>query len=130
MDQPFRAAQMTEAVAAGQETRAFQIMRDMLRNGGDRVYILAMLLRQFRILQHVKIMQYEKKSQEFIRSALGVPSFAAQQYARQAAGWTGRQVKEAVALCLDAELGVKSGKLPAEGSLESVMLKLFGMRKK
>ena len=121
--------QMTEAVVAGRETRAFQIMRDMLRNGEDRLYILAMLLRQFRILQHVKIMQYEKKSQEFIRSALGVPSFAAQQYARQAGSWTGRQVKEAVALCLDTELSVKSGKLPAEGSLESVMLKLFEMRK-
>lgn len=122
--------QMVEAVVAGQEARAFTLMRDMLRNGEDRLFLLAMLLRQFRLLQHVKIMQYEKRNPEFIRAALGVPSFAAQQYTRQAAAWTGRQVKEAVALCLDTELAVKSGRLNAEGSLEAVMLKLLTARKK
>ena len=120
---------MVEAVVAGQEAKAFQLMRDTLLSGEDRVFLLAMLLRQFRLMQHVKIMQYEKHTPDAIRSALGVPSFAAQQYIRQAASWSPRQVKDSVRLCMDTEYAVKTGKIPQEGSLESVMLKLFQMRK-
>ena len=119
---------MVEAVVAGQETLAFRLMRDTLRAGEDRVFLLAMLLRQFRLLQHVKIMQFEKRSPEAIRSALGVPPFAAQQYTRQAAAWSGRQIKEAVKICLDTETAIKSGRLLQEGALEAVMLRLLLMR--
>lgn len=121
--------QMVEAVVSGQETRAFQLMRDTLRSGEDRVFLLAMLLRQFRLLQHVKIMQFEKRSPDMIRSALGVPAFVAQQYTRQAAAWSGRQIKEAVNLCLETETAIKSGHLLQEGALEAVMLRLLLMRK-
>ena len=122
--------QMVEAVVAGQETRAFQLMRDTLRGGEDRVFLLAMLLRQFRLLQHVKIMQFEKRGSESIRTALGVPSFISQQYIRQAAAWSGRQIKEAVNLCLETETAIKSGRLSQEGALEAVMLRLLLMREK
>ena len=94
------------------------------------MYMLSMLLRQFRLLQHIKIMQYEKKSAADIRSALGVPPFAADQYVRQAAGYTNGQVKNAVNICFDAEYGVKSGRLNQEGVLEAVMLKLLNLRTK
>ena len=116
---------MVEAVVAGQESKAFQLMQDTLRSGEDRVFLLAMLLRQFRLMQHVKIMQYEKINQEKIHALLGVPSFAAQQYIHQAAAWRPRQVRDAVQLCLDTEYAVKTGRMQQEGSLESVMLKLF-----
>lgn len=122
--------EMVDAVVSGQESRAFMLLRDLLRNGGDRVYILAMLLRQFRLLQHIKVMQYEKKSPDFIRSALGVPPFAVSQYTRQASLWSGGQVKAAVKICFDTEYAVKSGRLNQEGSAEAVMLKLFALRKK
>ena len=122
--------QMVDAVVSGQESRAFRLMRDILLAGEDRLFLLAMLLRQFRLLQHVKIMQYEKRSPAFIREALGVPEFAASQYIRQAASWSGKQVREAVALCLEMEEDVKSGRINQEGSAEEVMLKLLLSRKK
>lgn len=122
--------QMVDAVVSGQAGRAFQLMRNQLLAGADRMYMLSMLLRQFRLLQHIKIMQYEKKSSAAIRSALGVPSFAADQYIRQAAGYTNGQVKNAVNLCFQAEYGVKSGRLNQEGTLETVMLKLLNLRVK
>ena len=73
-------------------------------------------------------MQYEKRGSDFIRSALGVPPFAVDQYIRQASGYTGGQVKNAVHLCLDMEYGVKSGRIPQEGSVETVILKLLNLR--
>ena len=122
--------QMGDAVVSGQSSRAFLLMRTQLLAGTDRMYMLSMLLRQFRLLQHIKIMQYEKKSPADIRAALGVPPFAADQYTRQAAGYTNGQIKKAVNICFDAEYGVKSGRLSQEGMLEAVMLKLLNLRAK
>ena len=120
--------QMVDAVVSGQNERAFLLMRNQLLNGTDRLYMLSMLLRQFRLLQHIRIMQYEKCSRESIRSALGVPPFAADQYMRQASMYTNAQIKKAVAICFDTEYAVKSGHMNQEGSLESVMLKLLNLR--
>lgn len=120
--------QMVDAVVAGQQSRALTLLRNQLRSGTDRLALLAMLLRQYRLLQHIKIMQYEKRGSDFIRSALGVPPFAVDQYIRQASGYTGGQVKNAVHLCLDMEYGVKSGRIPQEGSVETVILKLLNLR--
>lgn len=122
--------QMVDAVVSGQSSRAFLLMRNQLLAGTDRLYMLSMLLRQFRLLQHIKIMQYEKRSGAEIRSALGVPGFAVDQYLRQAAAYTNGQVKKAVNICFDCEYAVKSGRLNQEGALETVMLKLLNLRTK
>lgn len=120
---------MVDAVVAGQSARALSLMRNLLRSGEDRIFLLAMLLRQFKMLQHVKIMQFEKQSRDYIVKHLGVPPFAAEQYIRQAASYTGGQVKQAVRWCLDMEFSVKSGRINQEGSLETVMLRLLTMKK-
>ncbi len=120
--------QMVDAVVTGQKSRALTLLRNQLLSGTDRMAILAMLLRQYRLLQHIKIMQYEKCSGDFIRSALGVPPFAMEQYMRQASGYTGGQVKSAVRICFDTEYAVKSGRIAQEGAVESVVIRLLTLR--
>ena len=106
--------QMVDAVVAGQNSRALTLLRNQLLAGTDRMAVLSMLLRQYRLLQHIKIMQYEKKSKDYIRAALGVPPFAVEQYLRQASSYTGGQVKRAVSACFGTEYAVKSGRMQAE----------------
>ena len=120
--------QMVDTVVTGQKSRALTLLRNQLLSGTDRMAILAMLLRQYRLLQHIKIMQYEKCSGDFIRSALGVPPFAVEQYMRQASGYTGGQVKSAVRICFDTEYAVKSGRIAQEGAVESVVIRLLTLR--
>ena len=120
--------QMVDAVVTGQRTRAFTLLRNQLMNGTDRMSLLAMLLRQYRLLQHIKIMQYEKRSGDFIRSALGVPAFAVEQYIRQASGYSGGQIKNAVRICFETEYAIKSGRMQQEGAVESVVIKLLTLR--
>ena len=120
--------QMVDAVVTGQRTRAFTLLRNLLLSGTDRMAILAMLLRQYRLLQHIKIMQYEKKGGDFIRNSLGVPPFAVDQYIRQASSYTGGHIKKAVQICFDTEYAVKSGKILPEGALESVVIRLLNLR--
>ena len=122
--------QMIDAVVTGQKSRAFTLLRNQLLSGTDRMAILSMLLRQYRLLQHIKIMQYEKRGNDFIRSALGVPPFAVDQYVRQASGYTGGQVKSAVRICFDTEYALKSGRMSQDGAVETVVLKLLNLREK
>ena len=122
--------EMVDAVVARQEGRAFGLLRDMLTAGEQRLGILAMLLRQYRLLQHVKIMQYEKKPVQEIKNNLGVAPFAAERCIRQAAAYTGGEVRQAVDICLTTEMNVKSGQFNDEGALESAMLRLFALRKR
>ena len=119
---------MVDAVVTGQNSRALLLLRNQLLSGTDRMVILAMLLRQYRLLQHIKIMQYEKCGNDFIRSALGVPPYAVDQYLRQASGYSGGQIKKAVSICFDTEYAVKSGRMPLEGAVESVVIKLLALR--
>ena len=121
--------EMVDAVVAGQEGRAFSLLKDMLLSGSDRIGILAMLLRQYRLLQHVKIMQFEKKSAQEIKQRLGVAPFAAERCIRQAAAYSGKEVKQAVDICLDTEYRIKSGRLNQEGALEAAMLSIFALRR-
>lgn len=120
--------EMVDAVVAGQQGRAFALLRDMLTTGQDRLGILAMLLRQYRLLQHVKIMQYEKEPAAGIKQKLGVAPFAAEKCIRQAAGYTGGEVRRAVEACLRMEYMVKSGQINQEGAVEAVMLTLLALR--
>lgn len=120
--------EMVDAVVAGQEGKAFGLLRDMLTNGSDRIGILAMLLRQYRLLQHVKIMQFEKKSSQDIKQRLGIAPFAAERCIRQAQAYSGREVKQAVDICLNTEYRIKSGQMNQEGSLEAAMLQIFALR--
>ncbi|MBR5961917.1 MAG: DNA polymerase III subunit delta [Clostridia bacterium] len=122
--------QMVDAVVAGQRSRAFTLLRNQLLSGTDRMAILSMLLRQYRLLQHIKIMQYEKRGNDFIRSALGVPAFAVDQYLRQASGYTGGQIKNAVRICFETEYALKSGRMSQDGAVETVVLKLLNLREK
>ncbi len=122
--------EMVDAVVAGQQGKAFQLLRDMLTTGSDRLGILAMLLRQFRLMQHIKIMQFEKQSPAFIKQNLGVPPFAAERCMRQASGYSGGEVRQAVDICLQTEYKVKSGQLNQEGSVEAAMLEIFALKKR
>lgn len=121
--------EMVDAVVAGQEGKAFGLLRDMLITGSDRVGILAMLLRQYRLLQHVKIMQFEKRSPQQIKQGLGIAPFAAERCIRQAQAYAGGEVRQAVDICLDTEYRIKSGQLNQEGALEGAMLKLFALKR-
>lgn len=122
--------QMVDAVVAGQEGKAFALLRDMLTGGEERLGILALLLRQFRLMQHVLIMRYEKVPNAEITKRLGVPPFAAERMIRQASGYSGSAIKQAVDICVQTEYRVKSGQLNQEGSLEAAMLQIFALRRK
>lgn len=119
---------IVNAILSGDEKKAFTLLRNFLLSGEKRLAILSLLLRQFRLMQQIKIMQYEKKSFPEIQAALGMSSWAARQNVSQAGAFSGGQVKTAVALCLETELNIKSGVFREEGALEALMLRLLRLK--
>ncbi|MBR1685295.1 MAG: DNA polymerase III subunit delta [Clostridia bacterium] len=124
----YTAYEIVNAVMENKESKAFSLMRDMLSAGESRISILAMVERQYRMLQHVHIMRYEKKTQDQMAQLLGAKPFVVGKYLQQARAISARQARDSVKMCVDTEYAIKSGKLNQDGAVEALLLKLFEMR--
>ena len=117
--------QMLDASFSGRKADALRMLRDARMNGEDDLRLLSLFLRQYRLLQHIKIMQYEKVPASSFAQQLSVQGFLVDKLVRQAARVSNRQVRQALTICLDTEYRIKSGELQAKGSMETTLLKLF-----
>ena len=120
--------QLVDAVVTGQRAQALRLTHSLLTAGESPMAILSLLLRQYRMLQRVKILKLEKIPPQNYAAALGVPDWAVRNYLRQADSLTGRDVRNGVRYCLDMEYRVKSGLVSHRGCLETVLLQLFADR--
>lgn len=114
--------QMVDALVARQEGQAFTLLDTMLAEGATRIGILAMMLRQFRILLLLSALKAEgAPAAEQMRLA-GISSFPFNRARDQLRGFSHKQLQQAVALCLDTEYAIKAGRLREEIALERAML--------
>ena len=120
---------MVDALVNGDAERAFALFAQLLRTGGDRVGSLAMILRQYRLLFHLKVMKEKRMPTQELRSRLAIPSFAADRAEVQARAYSAAQLREAMLICVDTDYQIKSGKLPQDGAVEGAMLRLARLRK-
>lgn len=123
-----RVFDMIDCLISGKNSQTLRMMQDMLISGETRVGILAMLLRQFRLMQHLKIMQYEKVSGPALEEAIHMKGFQLEQLQRQAKSYNNRQIKQGVSICLETEYAFKSGRIPEDGCLEAALLRLIALR--
>ncbi|MBR4067201.1 MAG: DNA polymerase III subunit delta [Clostridia bacterium] len=116
--------QMVDAQVAGNNLQTFAYLRDLLRAGEERIMVLAMLLRQYRILYHMRCMLDEKTPQQSQAQLLGIPPFAVGRTQQQAKRFDKERLRQAYDMLLDYEQGIKSGRLPMEACAENALLRL------
>ena len=119
--------QMVDAQVAGNNDTAFALLGDMLRSGEDRVGILAMLLRQYRILYHMRCLMDERAPQASQAQLLGIPPFAVGRTQQQARRFDKARLRAAYDFLLDYEYRIKQGRVAQEGCAESALLYLEGL---
>lgn len=119
--------QMVDAQVAGNNDAAFALLRDMVRAGEDRIGILAMLLRQYRILYHMRCLMDERTPQAAQASLLGIPPFAVGRTQQQARRFDKERLRMAYDFLMDFEYRLKQGLLPQESCAETALLKLEGI---
>ena len=119
--------QMVDAQVAGNYREAFSLMNRMIQAGEERMGILAMLLRQYRILYHMRCLIEERVSSQSQASLLGIPPFAVARTAQQAGRYSKESLKAAYDALLRMEQEIKAGQIPQEGCAETALLTLNGI---
>ncbi|MBP3648059.1 MAG: DNA polymerase III subunit delta [Clostridia bacterium] len=119
--------QMVDAQVAGSNDRAFALLRDMVRAGEDRIGILAMLLRQYRILYHMRCLLDERTPPNAQAQLLGIPPFSVSRTQQQARRFERDRLKEAYDYLMDYEFRIKQGRVPQDNCAENALLHLEGI---
>jgi len=116
--------QMVEAQASGRNHDACRLLDSVLQNGEDRMKVLAMLLRQYRILYHANCLMAEHAKTAAMPELLGIPPFAVARTQAQARRYPRERLKAAYDYLYELEYGIKSGRMPQEGCAENAMFQL------
>ncbi len=122
--------QMVDAQVAGKNEEAFRLLGDMEHRGEEKMGILAMLLRQYRILYHMRCLLNERTPQAAQASLLGIPPFAVARTQQQARRYSQESLLEAYDALLALEYGIKSGQVSQEGCAAAALLQLDGILRK
>ena len=121
--------QMVDEQVAGRYGEAFDLLNRMVRSGEDRMGILSMLLRQYRILYHMRRLLEERTPQQSQASLLGIPPFAVMRTQQQARRYSAQSLKAAYTALLEMESQIKAGMIPQEGCAEAALLRLSSILK-
>lgn len=124
----YKVFDLSDAVVAGRSGRALQLLQDMLKEGEQRLMLLALLQRHYRQLLFAKVYASERRPADAAARIIGVPSFVYRRLQEASARYSLEELEAACALLLDTEYLVKSGQMAEEGSLEQVVLKLLAGR--
>jgi len=113
---------LTDAVANGHTTAALQQLRHLLASGKAPAYILAMLVRQYRLLVLAKEVGPSAARPGELATRLGLSSpFIAERASRQASRYTWRQLAAAYQMLLETDIAIKRGAYDEETALEIVI---------
>lgn len=116
--------QMVDAQVAGNNDTAFALLRDMVQAGENRVGILAMLLRQYRILYHMRCLTDERTPTSNLASLLGISPFAVARTQQQARRFDRERLRKAYDYLMDYEYQIKQGRVSQESCAENALLAL------
>lgn len=116
---------MVEAVAVKNQKTALALYYDLLALKEAPMKILALIARQFHMLFQVKEMKQKGYPESEIAKQTGLnPYYLKKKYIPQAAQFPLSKLEEALRACVDAEEGVKTGKMPDMLSVELIIVGL------
>lgn len=119
--------QMVDAQTEGKVEKALSLLGMLLQNGADRMLVLAMLLRQYRILYHIRRMTDEKTPGADQPALIGIPPFAYRKAYPQAMKYTAEQLLQAYRALLELEERIKRGQVPQTACAENAIWMLEGI---
>lgn len=115
---------LTEAVVFGRTARALAQLRDLLASGEPPLRILAMLVRQFRLLGESHDLLERGCPADELALRLGIHPYAAEKLVRQAEKADEATLLRAVDLLLQADLDIKHGRVDQVLALEALVVAL------
>ncbi|NMB48645.1 DNA polymerase III subunit delta [Candidatus Kuenenbacteria bacterium] len=100
---------LTDAIGNKNNQLALKLLRQSLEGGANEIYLLTMIVRQFRILIQVKAGLEEGKSGRALAQELGLHPFVVQKAQAQAVKYTMEQLKKIYKKLLEIDWKLKTG---------------------
>jgi len=116
---------MVDAVGLRRADVALRELRGLLADGDHPLRIVAMLIRQFRLLIQVKELSEAGLSQDEIARRSGAPFRSVPALQRQARSFTYRELERSYRRLLEYDLQVKTGARDAEAGIELLIADLL-----
>ncbi|MCL2564890.1 MAG: DNA polymerase III subunit delta [Defluviitaleaceae bacterium] len=112
---------LIDALAAKNAAKALKIFENLMDAKESPIMVLSLIARQFRLI--LGCSQMKGKSQSEIAAALSVPPFAIRECMKQAANFTESTLIQAIKDCLEADVGIKTGRIGDKLALETLIVK-------
>lgn len=114
---------LVDAIGQRKTDRAVEIYRGMLMAKDAPMMILTMITRQFRLMLQCKVLQESGTPQPNIAGTLGQKDFVVRKCIAQGKNFTVESLKNAMKDCLEADIGIKTGKIKDDLATEMIVIK-------
>ncbi|MBQ6715861.1 MAG: DNA polymerase III subunit delta [Clostridia bacterium] len=116
---------MIDSLVASKAKTAYEILNAMLDAGESPVTILAMLIRQLRLMTHVRLLRDENLSLPEIEKKTKLTNFVAKKVYGQTNKLSAKRLEEGYRAGVQMDFDVKSGKIRERAALDRMMLMLI-----
>jgi DNA polymerase-3 subunit delta len=113
---------LTECVSKQKIDEALNIWYDLLYQKEEPIRILALLIRQFRLMLQTKVLEAQGKSEKEIAAFLGVHPYPVKLAARQGKAFTESKLRSLLAEAIRADQEIKAGKIEKRLAVERLLL--------
>lgn len=117
-----RIFEMVAAIAEKRQKQALDMYHDLLTLKESPMGILVLIARQFNLMLQIKELQAQRISDRQIAEKVGLAPFIVQKYQRQASRFKMKELKDALASCVEADEAVKTGRMNDVLSVELLII--------
>ncbi len=118
--------QMVDALGSRDRRRAVVLLRRLLQEGKAPLYILTMIVRQFRLLLEARELEAEGVPPAEMAREMDVQPWLASKILKQAHNFRPSDLEAILAQLLDIDVGIKTGQLQGPVALELFVLRWAG----
>jgi len=115
---------MVDALGNRRTATAFQLLAQMRKQGAHPLYLLKMIVRQYRLMLQVKDYMSRGMRKDEIASALHLHPYPTQKAMAQSRSYTFRQLENIYDRLLETDVAIKTGKLEANLALDMLVVEL------
>ena len=119
---------MVDAIGQQDGPKAVRLLRELERDGAAPLYLLSMIVRQFRILVQVADQMEVGLGKDEIAKVIGLHPFPTQKAMQQCRHWRMADLVAAYDRLLDTDVSIKTGKLPDDLALDLLVVELSQRR--
>jgi DNA polymerase-3 subunit delta len=115
---------MVDAIGRRDGEAAMRLLRELRRDGAAPLYLLSMIVRQFRILIQVSDQMQLSRDPKTIARAVGLHPYPTQKAMQQSRQWQPEELRAVYDRLLETDLAIKTGKLADDLALDLLVVEL------